>query len=212
MGRLWRCVAALMTAAGAASCHPSGTAGSGRAAGSAVGAAASALAGSAAMPGQDGGSWAVEPVFDPDVELYVAPPAGWRLDTVRRTSRDVHKTWVSPTGDTAYGVIRFRLPLPVTDDLALWGFLREMRRAEGEARLLEREAGYVLPSGLKVLRFTAEGGQYRVRTVMVNRGLGGWCVYAGTLRGRPVREDELAVALRHRDALALPGMSAGEQR
>ena len=163
------------------------------------------LAGSAGPIGTSELASTVATAFDPELELHVAPPQGWTLDPVKRTSQHIHKTWISPTGHTAYGVIRFRLPIPVSDDLALWGFLREMRRTEGEAVLLEKTPGFPLADGLKVLSFTAEGGRYRVRTLLVTRGFRGWCVYAGTLREQPVQEHELDTALRHRNALRLPG-------
>lgn len=147
---------------------------------------------------------APQSTFDPEVELYVSPPHGWRLDPVKRTAQHTHKTWISPTGHTAYGVIRFRLPIPVSDDLALWGFLREMRRTEGEAVLLDKTPNVPLESGVNVLSFTAEGGLYRVRTLLLTRGFRGWCVYAGTLRAQPIQAEELDLALRHRNAFKLP--------
>lgn len=187
----------------------------GRAGSASLGAGASTLgetsakeaASDVAAAAADGAVFDAVLELDAELELLVAPPAGWRLDATRRTGPHVHKTWVSPSGDTAFGVIRFRLPVPVGDEVALWGFLQEMRRAEGEARLLEREPGYVLPGGKRVLRFVAEGGKYRVRSVLLSRGFRGWCVYAGTLRDRPVRGSELDLALRHRDRFRLPDTS-----
>lgn len=139
---------------------------------------------------------ALESFLDPDVEAQVCPPAGWKLDPPKGTAQHTHKTWLSPTRDTAYGVIRFKLPLPLTDEMALWGFLREMRRKEGDAVLLEKQDDPTLPG----LRFVAEGGIYRVRTNLTVKGFRGWCVYAGTLRAKPENLSELSEAIRSRDA------------
>jgi hypothetical protein len=146
----------------------------------------------------------VERVWDSELEAWVCPPAGWRLDPPKRTEKHVHKTWVSPTGLTAYGVIHFSLPVPLTHELALWGFMREMRRVQGDGVLLAKESDERMPMGRELdggggMRFVAEGGKYKVRTNMVVRGGTGWCVYAGTLRGK--REDvvELAEAERRRE-------------
>ena len=98
--------------------------------------------------------------------------------------------WLSPTGRTAYGVIHFSLPLPVGHELALWGFLREMRRSEGEAQLLSK--GWDANSGL--MRFVAQGGLYLVRSNLFVTGRQGWVCYAGTLKKEPIEPDELALA------------------
>ena len=125
------------------------------------------------------------------VEAMVTPPAGWRADPLKTSDRHNHQVWISPSGNTAYGVIRFKLPLPVGPELALrHGFLPEMRRTEGEARLLSSRRDPSLPG----LRFVAEGGQYRLRTNLITRGWRGWAVYAGTLRDKEIVPDELALA------------------
>lgn len=144
---------------------------------------------------------------DADLEALVAPPPGWTLDPPKITSNHLHKTWLSPTRATAYGVIRFRLPLPVSDDIALWGFLREMRRVQGESTLLDRARDPELPAagGKGGIRFTAEGGLYRIRTNLTVRGFRGWCVYAGTLRGKPEIPAELSAAVTAREATR-PGL------
>lgn len=144
-------------------------------------------------PVSDGG------VYDDELEVTLRAPEGWRLEPPKRTSQHVHKTWISPTGDTAYGVIRFSLPFPLTRDLALWGFLREMRRKEGEATVLEKTDD----PKVGVMRFVAEGGKYKVRTKLVVRGFRGWAVYAGSLRSRGENAGEMPVAEAARDATGL---------
>lgn len=136
-----------------------------------------------------------ESTFDPDVEAWVVPPVGWRLDPPKVTPQHFHKTWISPSGNTAYGVIRFRLPLPVGEDIALWGILREMKRSEGESTLLDKQDDPLLPG----LRFMAEGGRYRVRAALTTRGFRGWCTYAGSLRAKVEQPEELIEAAAARD-------------
>lgn len=157
----------------------------------------------------------IEYAWDDELIARVCPPPGWKLDPPKRTDKHVHKTWVSPTGLTAYGVIHFSLPLPLTHELALWGFMREMRRVQGDGVLLAKSPDDAMPMAREYdggggMRFVAEGGLYKIRTSMMVRGGTGWCVYAGTLRGK--REDviELAEAERSRDATRL-GRPAGKQ-
>lgn len=133
--------------------------------------------------------------IDPEVEAWVVPPVGWELDPPKVTGQHIHKTWLSPTRDTAYGVILFKLPIPIGYDLALWGFMREMRRSEGEAVLLDK----LLDSDLPGMRFEAEGGRYHIRAWLTTSGFRGWCAYAGTLRGQEVRESELRQAIAARE-------------
>jgi hypothetical protein len=135
-----------------------------------------------------------------ELDAAVVPPMGWRADPLKTTPRHTHQTWISPTGETAYGVIHFTLPLPVGEDLALWGFLSEMKKSEGEAVLLSKNrAG-------DHLEFVAEGGKYRINGILVTRGFRGWMIYAGTLRSRPIVVDDLELAVQARDNTALaPG-------
>ena len=137
------------------------------------------------------------PTAAPEVDAFVVPPVGWHADPPKVSSRHNHQVWVSPHGGTAYGVIRFTLPLPVGEDLALHGFLAEMKKSEGEATLLSRNR-----DGQR-LRFVAEGGKYRVRGILLTRGFHGWAVYAGTLRSLPVAVDDLALAVQARENTAL---------
>jgi len=50
------------------------------------------------------------------------------------------------------------------------------------------------------MRTVAEGGPYKVRSILRIRGSDGWSVYAGTLRDQPVDDRELAIARRAREA------------
>src|SRR5437763_4400645 len=77
--------------------------------------------------------------FNQDVEAYVAPPIGWSPEPLKKSPRHTHQVWLAPAGSTAYGVIRFSLPLPVGYDVVLWGFLREMKRTQGEAILITKQ-------------------------------------------------------------------------
>ncbi len=135
------------------------------------------------------------PVTDELLKATVVPPLGWKPDPVKQTEKHRHQVWLSPTGQTAYGIIYFDLPLPVGADLALWGFLKEMKNTEGEANLLFKKTDQALPG----LRFAAEGGLYTVRCKMQVDGFHGWIVYAGTLRSKPINADELKNAELARD-------------
>ncbi|MDP9174150.1 MAG: hypothetical protein M3O30_09830 [Planctomycetota bacterium] len=135
------------------------------------------------------------PAYDSDIEAVVDPPLGWRADTVKSTSNHTHKAWLSPTGLTAYGIIHFQMPLPVGQNLALGGFLRQMKDTEGQANLLERADDPNLPG----IRFVAEGGRYKIRANFIVDGWQGWAVYAGTLRNQQILPDELDTAVRARE-------------
>jgi hypothetical protein len=131
-----------------------------------------------------------EPVVLSTVQARCAPPVGWALQPREQSKTHTQELWFSPTGDTAYGVIRFSLPLPVGADTVLWFFLRELRQREGEARLISKQQD----PQLNGLRFVAEGGKYLVRTNLTTSGFHGWAVYAGTRRDRDIRQDELEMA------------------
>ena len=124
------------------------------------------------------------------VNARCVPPIGWTMDPLKQTKNHAHQVWVSPTGNTAYGVIRFSLPLPLGPDTVLWFFLREMRASEGEARLISKRRD----AKLKGLRFVAEGGRYVVRANLTTKSLRGWAVYAGTRRDREIPPNELSLA------------------
>ena len=136
------------------------------------------------------------PAVDGRLHAAVVPPIGWRPDPVKVSDQSRHQVWISPGKATAYGVIAFKLPLPVGPSLALWGVLKHMKDVEGEANVLERHDDPGLPG----IRFVVEGGPYRVRGNVMTDGLRGWVVYAGTLRKRPVDEPELKLAEQAREA------------
>lgn len=94
-------------------------------------------------------------------------------------------------------MIRFSLPLPVGNDIALWGFLNELKRNEGDATLISKKRE---PDRL---RFVAQGGRYHLDGTIVTRSLHGWAVYAGTLTGQPVALDELEQARHAREMTVL---------
>ena len=132
-----------------------------------------------------------QPVGMAELDAVVVPPAGWRADPLKRSRNHAHQAWISPSGNTAYGVIRMSLPLPfIGPDVILPRFLNQMRETEGEARLLSRRNDPALPG----IRFIAEGGQYRLRANLITRGFRAWTVYAGTLRAKPEVPQELQVA------------------
>ncbi len=125
-----------------------------------------------------------------DLRAVCSPPAGWKPQQLRGSAHYSHLVWLSPTGRTAYGVIRFTLPFPVGHDPVLWFMLREMRRVEGWANLLQKE----WDANLRGVRFVTEGGLYTVRSNLMLRGFQGWVVYAGTLARQPLLPEELAQA------------------
>ena len=126
-----------------------------------------------------------------DLDAQCPPPKGWRPDPLKASDRHTHQVWISPSHDTAYGVIHFNLPLPVGVGIVHWQFLREMKKTTGEAREISRADDPQLPG----LRFVCEGGLYLMRVNLVVRGMHGWAIYAGTIREHPINEPELDQAL-----------------
>lgn len=135
------------------------------------------------------------PSFDPDVVAVIDPPLGWKQDPPKVTSDHIHKVWLSPTRDTAYGVIHFSMPFPVGPGMALGGFLDQMKKTEGNANLLSRQDDPKLPG----IRFQAEGGLYTIQANLMVDGWEGWAIYAGTLRGQVDPPAELDIAQRARE-------------
>jgi hypothetical protein len=125
-----------------------------------------------------------------DLSAMVTPPVGWVAEPIKESSKHVHQIWLSPSKNTAYGIIYFDLPWPVGQDLVLTGFLAQMRKTEGRADLLEKSKDPNLPG----LRFVAEGGLYRVRTNLIVDGRRAWAIYAGTVLEHDVEENELEMA------------------
>ncbi len=140
-----------------------------------------------------------ETIHVESVEAIAAPPEHWRPEPLKSSDEHAHQVWLSPSGKTAYGIIRFKMPLPMGTDLALWAFLREMRRTEGAARLIDKRRDPQLPG----LRFVAEGGLYTVRTNLMVSGLRGWAVYAGTLANEDIVSAELTLAEKAREHTAV---------
>jgi hypothetical protein len=130
------------------------------------------------------------------VDAMCFPPAGWKAEPLKQSGRHSHQIWLSPTGQTAYGVIHFTLPLPVGTELVLRGFLREMQRTEGEAKLLDKQSDPALPG----LRFEAQGGLYHLWGNLVVSGWEGWAVYAGSRTGQPIALPELELAAAARES------------
>jgi hypothetical protein len=132
----------------------------------------------------------------PEVEAMCVPPLGWQPKPVNGSLAHSHRVWVSPSGDTAYGVIRIRLPLPVGPNLVLWQFVEEMRKSEKVGNLLNKEEDPGLPG----LRFVADGNIYRMHGNMIARGFTAWAIYAGTIREKAVDAHEFDLAVRAREA------------
>ena len=135
------------------------------------------------------------PQYLDSVEARCTPPIGWRAEPLKQDNRRSHQIWVSPTGQTAYGVIRFSVPLPVGAELVLIGFLSELKRTEGNAVLIEKQ----WDSNHNVLRFVADSEQHRIRTNLVVRGFDAWAIYAATIRDESIDPDELSLAEKARD-------------
>src|SRR5688500_12853002 len=136
-----------------------------------------------------------EPAYMDTVGATVVPPTGWKPDPLKSSGRHTHQVWIGPSGNTAYGVIHFSLPLPVGYEPVLWYFMREMRRVEGEAELLSKQ----WDPNLRGLRFVAQGRRYTIRTSLLLRGFKGWAIYAGTLTHEPIDPAELDLAERARE-------------
>jgi hypothetical protein len=136
-----------------------------------------------------------------DVQAMVTPPVGWIPQQLKFSDRHTHQIWLSPTGDTAFGAIRFKLPWPVGPTLLLGRFLSEMRRVEHSATLLSKEDDPELPG----IRFVAESDVHKVRVNLITHGFRGWAFYAGTIVGQAENQAELKLAERARDASS-PGL------
>ena len=153
-----------------------------------------------------------KPTYIETIGATVVPPDGWKPDPLKSSGRHTHQVWIAPSGNTAYGVIHFSLPLPIGYEPVLWYFMRSMRRAEGEGVLLSKQ----WDPNLRGLRFVAQGGLYTVRPNLLLRGFKGWVVYAGTLTHKPINPAELDLAERARErtitgrVAATPAVAAGD--
>jgi len=140
-------------------------------------------------------------------KALVEVPTGWTPDPLKSNTRHVHEAWLSPSKNTAYGVILMYLPWPAGPDLTLWGFMNHMRESEGSARLLSKQWDDKLPG----YRFVAEGGIYKIRVNLIVRGNAAWAVYAGTRLDHPIAKNELEVAERARDDTRVGYIEAAEK-
>ncbi len=131
-----------------------------------------------------------QPVYVEAVEAWCDPPVGWKLKPPEGDGRYRQQVWVSASRQTAYGVTRINLPWPVGPDLILWGYLGELRRREGEATVLCKRTDPDLPGE----RAVVEGKKYRIRINLIMRGWKAWAIFAGTLRDKPIDENELRLA------------------
>src|SRR4051812_12211840 len=84
-----------------------------------------------------GPDFAAQYVESIDADAMV--PNGWRAEPLKSSATHAHQVWLSPSGHTAYGIIHFKMPLPVGHDIALFGFLQNMKQSEGEATLVSKE-------------------------------------------------------------------------
>lgn len=137
-----------------------------------------------------------EPKPFAELDALVTPPVGWVADELKHDDRHSHEAWKSPSGNTAYGIIHFGIPLPVPDYIVLPQYLSAMKDSEGEASIIgQAQRDETLPG----IRFTVDCGDYRMRTNFICKGFGGWAIYAGTMRNKPVEPAELELAERARD-------------
>jgi hypothetical protein len=126
----------------------------------------------------------------------IEPPTDWRYELTSESDRHEHVTWVSPGNNTAVGILYFKLPFPVGHDLAFkYGFLAEMRRKEGVAKVIEKH----WDKEIDALRFTVESKFFNVEAKFFVRGMEGWAFYAGTRLNNRVNEEELETAKRVRE-------------
>jgi hypothetical protein len=140
------------------------------------------------------------------VQAMVTPPVGWKPEPLKFSDRHTHQIWLSPTGETAFGVIRFKLPWPVGPRLLMGRFLAEMRRLEQSATVLSKEDDPELPG----IRFVAESQIHKVRVNLITHGFRGWAFYAGSFAGKVENLAELELAERAREASS-PGLPADYQ-
>jgi hypothetical protein len=178
---VWRVSALVALAAGMAGCVASGPQGR-------VG-----LPGPAAVPPALPGL--TPPVVFDALEAGVDPPVGWRRDKFDVDAGHTHAVWLSPTGQTAYGVVLINLPLPVGPEMVLWGFLNHMRQADRQGSLLFKHMAPELPG----LRFIAESGNYRIFANLTVHNWRAWVIYVGTLKAKPLNQRELHLAEQARD-------------
>ena len=147
-----------------------------------------------------------EPKPVPAVDALTHPPVGWTAEELKTSKDHAHQVWLSPSGKTAYGIIHFGLPLPVPATWILDPFLQEMKKSEGEATLI---GSPLKDDALPGVRFTVEGGEYKMRINLICKGFRAWAVYAGTRRADEEVPAELEIAERAREKtkVGVPGMT-----
>ena len=153
--------------------------------------------------------------FDHRVEAFVVPPQDWKPDPPKISDRHVHLAWISPSGDTAYGVIYAAIPGYIPVALMPTRLLHQevldqvmigMRQDQGEGVLLEKR----WDAQQRQMYFEAEGGLYRVDSVLTVRGWSAWTLYVGRLRERAPNEAEIELAKKARGQTEV-GLAAGGQ-
>jgi hypothetical protein len=125
------------------------------------------------------------------LRALVAPPNGWKPNPLEAEKDHAHQTWVSPTGNTAYGVIYFGLPLPMPAPWLLGPFLDEMKKREGKADVLGQP---YKDDSLPGIRIVVESQQFKMRMNLVVRGFQAWAIYAGTRNNAAEVSTELKLA------------------
>ena len=150
------------------------------------------------------------PQHVPAVRATCRPPLGWAAEPLKKTNKSEHQVWISPTGDTAYGVLNVRhlLMALASNERILSEFLDGMRATEGAAELVEKQNDPAIAGGRGGIRFIARGGKYTVRANLTSAGRDAWIWYAGTLSGAPVRDDELRTAEIARDQTVVGAAAA----
>lgn len=131
-----------------------------------------------------------------DLHARCVPPEGWTPRPTPASSRAQQIVWFSPSGETTYGVIYIPLPLPLGEQLVLWGFLGEMRQREKQAVLREKS----FDRAADALRFVAEMPTYTMHGKLVVHGTSSWVMFASTANGRPIEQDKFMEARKAREA------------
>lgn len=149
--------------------------------------------------------------FEPRVEAFITPPAGWNIDKEEINDERTHLVWLSPSRETAYGVVYAKAPfylpaMKMFHEKALDRVIEAFRDDQGEAELLSQQ----WDDDRKAMRFEAKGGLYHIRSILTVRGKSVWTVYAGTRNGREPVPDELAIAESAREATLVGREADGE--
>ncbi|MEM8874613.1 MAG: hypothetical protein AAGD32_10175 [Planctomycetota bacterium] len=137
-----------------------------------------------------------------NLEAVATPPVGWALDDVKTGDNYIHYVWLSPTGKTAYGIVRFTPPIYVWANefghnaAFNFGFKPAMKDDQGYVKVLDKS----WDGEARMLVFEVEGGTYTTRNHFRVRGRRGWTVYAGTFTGETPIAEELALAIEARNA------------